>query len=927
MPRQNGLFSSLKDSITSGLSAFANAARNKTMEPSRNLLAQRAQTIPTSVYRSEPTKAPTMMSSLPNAVRSVAEQALQKPVSEMLQTGRERFKELEKQGPTPTRPGVPVNARGAGMSFPSTVTQPEAQPQPMTPATAAPELMQSRFAAQQLQESAQPMLHLPSAQPLVPSITPEQYNQLNPQQQLQYRRAAQQQQLQQAREMSEAPFKEVDTRAQEREDALRSRISELQKGELTPAQREAFDVFKADLDAEETRSIARLEATAARRREQLNEALSFSGFGRSTKRAEQLDAINKDLQNNIADIERSSNRQLSDVKVQMLAQNEAKVAKLEDQLTRTQSQRDQYALQQALDYKDSVQTIMKQNPDNPQSVIAAADKLKSAQLEQQQKFREEAVDNFRWMTDKFGSSFVTQMNDDEVRNYARNLGVPASSLRGLGPTLKEVDRAWDQSKYLNDFEYRMTNDQVNRDQALLLKDLDYRSRLKMAGVNFEYDKKKLFLGEQIKNDAAARAYQGLYTDDYSFRAEGADGSSLYFPEGVTHSSSGDQVVAMNPKLINILPNGTKKMPQDGPNGLGGQCAWEARKWTDLTPVGNSIAEKKSHLNKWAKQGKALKKGEYTIHDLKPGQTILTNRSPEHGHVAVINAVTNDGRIVLSEFNAGGKLTYTNTRSIPFDDPAIIGIWQTKLKPQYQVAKSTEDLDKIKSTGDMYPEQKLVREGRLDKSELSDLMERLGGAARDPNNPYREQAQRKYDNFLEDYLVGSQRATQSGAGKPPSASQYLVAGYADRMEDAMEIFDDLEKKITSPWTTTQMFQRAAPSMFQRDEFQQQEQAEKNFINAVLRRESGAVISPEEFDMAAKQYFPQPGDGKAVLANKKKNRDRVLKNFKREAGHALEPSGATVINNLFGKYGIKLGSDDSSGGSPRSTVDILAGYGIK
>lgn len=39
------------------------------------------------------------------------------------------------------------------------------------------------------------------------------------------------------------------------------------------------------------------------------------------------------------------------------------------------------------------------------------------------------------------------------------------------------------------------------------------------------------------------------------------------------------------------------------------------------------------------------------------------------------------------------------------------------------------------------------------------------------------------------------------------------------------------------------------------FQQYEQAKTNFVNAVLRRESGAKISDEEFDSAEKQYFVQ------------------------------------------------------------------------
>lgn len=52
--------------------------------------------------------------------------------------------------------------------------------------------------------------------------------------------------------------------------------------------------------------------------------------------------------------------------------------------------------------------------------------------------------------------------------------------------------------------------------------------------------------------------------------------------------------------------------------------------------------------------------------------------------------------------------------------------------------------------------------------------------------------------------------------------------------------------------------------------QYEQAQRDFVNAVLRRESGASISPAEFDNARKQYFPQPNDPPSVIAQKARNR---------------------------------------------------------
>lgn len=57
-------------------------------------------------------------------------------------------------------------------------------------------------------------------------------------------------------------------------------------------------------------------------------------------------------------------------------------------------------------------------------------------------------------------------------------------------------------------------------------------------------------------------------------------------------------------------------------------------------------------------------------------------------------------------------------------------------------------------------------------------------------------------------------------------------------------------------------------------QQVEQAQRDFVNAVLRRESGAVISDSEFANARKQYFPQPGDGPTVIAQKKRNRELAV-----------------------------------------------------
>lgn len=65
-------------------------------------------------------------------------------------------------------------------------------------------------------------------------------------------------------------------------------------------------------------------------------------------------------------------------------------------------------------------------------------------------------------------------------------------------------------------------------------------------------------------------------------------------------------------------------------------------------------------------------------------------------------------------------------------------------------------------------------------------------------------------------------------------------------------------------------------------QRVDQAQRNFVNATLRQESGAAISPSEWDNAKKQYFPQPGDDASVIEQKRVNREQVISGFKTSAG---------------------------------------------
>lgn len=119
------------------------------------------------------------------------------------------------------------------------------------------------------------------------------------------------------------------------------------------------------------------------------------------------------------------------------------------------------------------------------------------------------------------------------------------------------------------------------------------------------------------------------------------------------------------------------------------------------------------------------------------------------------------------------------------------------------------------------------------------------------------------------------------GKPLNDTQATTLGYVQRMNDANTLIDKFGSSGTSSYQSLASSIPFVGNYLTSSDYQQLQQAERNFINADLRRESGAAISPSEFDSAAKQYFPQPGDSQAVIEQKTANRDRVIQSLSQNA----------------------------------------------
>ncbi len=145
-------------------------------------------------------------------------------------------------------------------------------------------------------------------------------------------------------------------------------------------------------------------------------------------------------------------------------------------------------------------------------------------------------------------------------------------------------------------------------------------------------------------------------------------------------------------------------------------------------------------------------------------------------------------------------------------------------------------------------------------------------------------------------AGTDAPDYSQQGKTPplqlTQDQARAATYADRMSASHSVMSSLDNSATS-WAEKNK-QKAGDWVgysFNSPDYQRVKQAQEDFVNATLRLESGAVISPDEFKKAATQYFPQPGESAAVIEQKKANREREIAGFVREAGRGYKPPETT------------------------------------
>lgn len=145
--------------------------------------------------------------------------------------------------------------------------------------------------------------------------------------------------------------------------------------------------------------------------------------------------------------------------------------------------------------------------------------------------------------------------------------------------------------------------------------------------------------------------------------------------------------------------------------------------------------------------------------------------------------------------------------------------------------------------------------------------------------------------------------QKGPGNATEGERN-AAGYLMRMTEASKLLDQFEGSGAATYGT----QTAAAVPFvggairravMTPEQQQYRQAQEDWVRAKLRKESGASIATDEMDREIETYFPMPGEGKEVIAQKRKARATANAAMRQSSGRATTPEAA---NSTGGSDGV-------------------------
>lgn len=125
----------------------------------------------------------------------------------------------------------------------------------------------------------------------------------------------------------------------------------------------------------------------------------------------------------------------------------------------------------------------------------------------------------------------------------------------------------------------------------------------------------------------------------------------------------------------------------------------------------------------------------------------------------------------------------------------------------------------------------------------------------------------------------------GAGQKLTEGQSKDVLYYTRGVDSNQQLSKYEQQLTS------LYQRGVENLpmgtgnfLQSPEYQVAKQAGANFLASILRKDTGAAVTEQEFEIYGRMFLPQPGDSKEALQQKNRARQVALEAIKSGMGPA-------------------------------------------
>lgn len=136
-------------------------------------------------------------------------------------------------------------------------------------------------------------------------------------------------------------------------------------------------------------------------------------------------------------------------------------------------------------------------------------------------------------------------------------------------------------------------------------------------------------------------------------------------------------------------------------------------------------------------------------------------------------------------------------------------------------------------------------------------------------------------------------------KKPKAlteNQTKMADYADRMIQSERVIDSLAGFDPTNFDQSFLSKLGLVGNYTNTkEWKQYEQAARQSLAAILRRDTGAAVTQQEFDLYFPMFYPQPNDPLEVIMQKTNQRKRIAEGLRLGSGGAYEQMFPQTLNN--------------------------------